>query len=109
MFGETFQFIPQYAESDVSFKNTFGGKEAVDEIEGWLLDVLSNSDVFVLGSIRVHISHESAQAVWIIETYTKNANSYETLVFIETKDDKVYVINEDLDRAFANGWLPSYK
>ena len=93
MFGEKFQFVAQYAESNVSFKYTFAGKEAADEIEGWLLDVLSSSDVFVLGSLSVLVSHQSAQAVRIMETHTKNAKSYQTLVFMETKDDNVYVIN----------------
>lgn len=109
MFGETFQFIPQYTESDVSFKDAFGGKEAVDESERWLLDVLSNLEVFVLGSFRVPLTHESDEAIWIIETYGKISNSYETIVFAETKENKVYVINEDIDRAFANGWLPSFR
>jgi hypothetical protein len=108
-FGNTFDFIPQHTETDITFKEFFQNKKGVNEIEEWFIGVMSNTEVYVIGSFSVPISHKTNKSILILETYTKLSDSYETLVFFETKDDKFYVINENIDLAFPNGWTKSYK
>ena len=108
-FRNTFDFIPQHTETDITFKEFFQNKKGVNEIEEWFIGVMSNTEVYVIGSFSVPISHKTNKSILILETYTKLSDSYETLVFFETKDDKFYVINENIDLAFPNGWTKSYK
>lgn len=108
-FGDSFDFVPQYSETDISFKKFFEGKESINETEKWFVDVLSNLEVYVVGSSLIHISHKTNKSILILETYGKLSNSYETLVFYETKDNKFDLIDENIDLAFPNGWTKSYK